>query len=191
MNAAQPDHRKVYAKGFFDGLRAGGEMLTEQRQREKLDSLSSIEKKIFDSTPRMESWNSQKVGSEIYRKTRASVDIKAIGSGLNKLQNIGLVVEGPKGQFRQSPIKLVQDTKPLAIPDFPRKEDLTLPQKDAEAPVDALGRVGAKLRIAAAGLSDLADEVDRCAIELQDFDDQNANEITKLRQLKELLGSLK
>ena len=191
MNAAQPDHRKVYAKGFFDGLRAGGEMLTEQRQREKLDSLSSIEKKIFDSTPRMESWNSQKVGSEIYRKTRASVDIKAIGSGLNKLQNIGLVVEGPKGQFRQSPIKLVQDTKPLAIPDFPRKEDLTLPQIDAEAPVDALGRVGAKLRIAAAGLSDLADEVDRCAIELQDFDDQNANEIKKLRQLKELLGSLK
>ena len=191
MNAAQPDHRKVYAKGFFDGLRAGGEMLTEQRQREKLDSLSSIERKIFDSTQRMESWTSQKVGSEIYRKTRASVDIKAIGSGLNKLQNIGLVVEGPKGQFRQSPIKLVQDTKPLAISDLPRKEDLTLPQIDAEAPVDALGRVGAKLRIAAAGLSDLADEVDRCAIELQDFDDQNANEITKLRQLKELLGSLK
>lgn len=191
MSAGQTDHRKVYAKGFFDGLRMGEEMLTEQRQREKLDSLSTIERKVFESIPRMESWNAQKVGSEIYRKTRASVDMKAIGSALNKLLNVGLAVEGPKGQFRQSPVKPNQERVIMKIPASPQGAALTPAPTVSETSVDALGCIGAKLRIVAASLSEIAGDVDRYAIGLQEAHEQNASEVAKLRQLKELLGSLK
>lgn len=197
------NHRKVFAAGYFEGLRdagvsTNGESLKEIKMhlsKAKFDrqymSINSVLKKVYEATPINEYKTAISISAEMRRLGTGGADSRQTLGCLNSLMEMGLVEEFGKGEFRRVEVKSPQQ-KQIEQPET-KEEKMSLPAKVVEikpevkqenaSPIDRLSKFANRLR-------DLANDMENAAIELAEAAEKNEIETAKMRQLQQLLKSL-
>lgn len=203
------EHRKVYAKGFYDGLRASGinvhgaENMTPHKATMLINGLSSVARKVYDATPIRESWTVAQIKGELAR-TGISLYMKTVQGCIASLVSSGLVGEAERGIFRRR-VKPEPDkpdnTNTLRMPSLteisaaPAKQEPALPPaQEAPAsqlsPIDILAGVLGRIDAAMENLKALKSDVEAAAIAIEEqFSDAKSKSV-KFQQLQELLKSI-
>jgi hypothetical protein len=200
MNDAQP-HRKVYAKGFFDGMAAAGaslpskEHMTPNRFNSIFNGLSSVAKKVLEAVPIEEKWTAKQINSELARTGR-HINFAITEGCLNTLVESGLVKEPTKGAFSKICIKTREPAPPstteeIKVPSIASyTENPAQPAKKFASPIERLGVLAQRVTNIMGMLKELAGDIENAAIEIEEQNAANADEINKVRQLKQLLNQI-
>ena len=194
------DHRKVYARGFYDGVEAaqsGVNVLTHPafknqegnvriaKLEAKLLNLSAVTKRIFWAVPIEHGWTPSQVFGELKRTNKPVQDLRHVTHCLSDLASMGLVREEPRGVFQRVHIEKASDDKPSVQP---------MPTQSIEPPVTkptlvppAKPNPQKRASELANALRKLADDVDMLALEMDEAQERNNQELAQLQQLKSLL----
>lgn len=193
------NHRKVYARGLFDGLRKAGvddpeEFMNQARQKDKENNLSGIQRKIYECTPLKSPWHVSQICSEVYRSTGSRCERRTVDDCLNRLLEMGLVKEFKQGHFMRTETKSVVLEKVEAAP---IKEahvvDIKMARQTEVASKDVLKHECTPreaLKVISIGLVNIASQIEEIAEEIDKAEKSNEEKIAKLRQLQELLRGL-
>lgn len=197
-----PHHRKVYAKGFYDGVKAAqvgittlGESMNHARKMSLVGGLSGIAKKVFDTVPLGEEWTAGQIGAEMHR-TGTAIDMKTLQGCLASLTNQKLIKEPDPGVFTRK-------EKPVAKPAAQEPEYFTKPKeatvltiatsnqaKAKAAPIDVLSDICQQIDVISAGLKKLKGDIEVAAITIEEQFAESEKRSEKLKQLQELLKNL-
>lgn len=194
------NHRKVYARGLFDGLRKAGidnpeEFMNQARQQSKENNLSGIQRKIYECTPIKSPWHVSQICTEVYRATGSRCERKTVDDCLMKLTEMGLCKEFKQGHFMRVEARIaakepekvvaspVEECNVIDIKKIVAAVEKVGEERKAAGPMDRLAAVAGELRSLANVIEEIACDVEQSM--------QQANEKTaKLRQLQELLRGL-
>lgn len=211
-------HQKVYARGYFDGMRAAGvntvgmiierAAMNEAKFNSIYNGLSSVAKKVYQSVPISSIWSAAQIHRELLR-TGCAGDMKVTAGCLNTLLSSSLILEPRKGEFQRVAVRKKSDSsaekmdeqgtglKALsAIIENSRKVDskeIKMPPKTEQSPkdpIDKLSLLSAKALQISESLKTLANDIDNAALEISEQMSSSDAETTKLRQLQQLLKSL-
>lgn len=197
------DHRKVYAKGYYDGLNAR-EAMTPQKLDQKLEGQTIIARKVFDAVPIEGPWNANQVAQEVKRATGTNPDPHTLRGCLNSLKSAGLVRECSPGHWQRvhthsrdrSPAAELKEVKKLMVVPKPESAPPKLPEAGKNGNsgnIDAIGKLSA-IAVAARNIgrscNELATEIEDTALAIQGGIEANEGNLEKLKQLQSLLKSL-
>lgn len=214
---SEPNHRKVYAKGYYDGLNASqskneqvllkdNNMMSRARFNEIYNSMSSVAKKAFDAVPIEKPWSASMILSEMQRNGGSS-DYRIVSGAINTLKNAKLILEPTKGEFIRSCVKpelmeksivkpVINETKEemkmsviIAKPAL-AQVDKQKEQNQSKTSIDRMGELSAKLSILADSVKQLATEINDTAVAIEEDIEESAENSAKMNQLKTLLKSL-
>lgn len=211
MSEDRQSHRKVYAKGFYDGLRSlSNQPETPSMNQAKFESshreLTIVSKKVYSATPIAEAWNAFQIFEEMKRVgTGGCNDLRAVKSYLNSLINAGLVIEPEPGMFVRKAVRVPEPVKPKLLivqkeavevqsnpivsqPKTPEKPEK--PETADFGPIEQLSKLSTRVLQMVAALQVLASDIDNAAISIAEQGEKKDGETKKLRQLQELLKSL-
>jgi hypothetical protein len=205
-------HKKVYARGYFDGLRAAGietsgmsiirSGMTESKFNSLFSGLTSIARKVYECVPISAPWTASQIYSEIKRQG-SSLDIKSIAGCLCSLVNQGLVLERKKGEFIRASVK--KKIESTTIPTISVKAPTTIESKSTNSmeinmdvkvsankkdPINKLGDISTRALQISADLKSLANDIENTALEIAEHMSSRDAENAKLKQLQQLLKSL-
>jgi hypothetical protein len=200
----QSNHRKVYAKGFFDGFEAAtaGKVdvfMNQKKQKELLNSQSALAQKVFEATPMVEPWDVSTIGREVYRLYNSTQDHRTVYGCLTALKASGLVREPQKGFFLRTPVRAVIEkhheekeeevltTKGNTIE---IAEGSRMPQTLAAEPIARLGDIAATAKHLADQLRKLAGQIEEAAIDIELQQEQAGKDSQALKQLRALLQNI-
>lgn len=206
-----PPHRKVYAKGFYDGIKAAafgittlGEGMNHARKVSLISGLSGIAKKVFDAVPLGEEWSAGQIGSEVHR-TGTAIDMKTLQGCLGSLVNQKLIKETSPGSFtrrERAVIQIVKTepeyfTKPKEAPVLTVTAEKNNQPKDKAAPIDVIGDIAknmalviSQVNMAITNLNKLKGDIEEAAIIIEEQFAESEKRSEKLKQLQELLKNL-
>ena len=112
--AVQPsdNHRRVYAKGYYDGLKAPGSStatvigknMNQARRQSIVNSLSGVTRKVFEMVPISEIWTSKQIHTEAARSGHR-IDIRVLEGYLSSLVDSKLIAEPTRGHFKKDAMK--------------------------------------------------------------------------------------
>jgi hypothetical protein len=191
-------HRKVYAKGFFDGVRSilsgkGNPFMNQKKQLELLNRQTALAQKVFDAVPIQEPWEVGAIGRELYRLHNSAPDHRTVYGCLSALESAGLVREIQKGMFIRSTVKAVpekiEEEKEQEVPTN-NWENLEAPGTIAVDPVARLADLAASATALAAQVKVLAGQIEEAAIEIELQHEQAIKDSQTLKQLQTLLKGL-
>lgn len=118
------NHRKIYAKGYFDGIEAAqretGGTVNHRKAEAKLINMSGVTKRVYWAIPLQESWTPAQIYGELKRLNKPVQDLRHVTHCLKELADTGLVRESPKGVFTrdhiEATLKVESITPTLAQP---------------------------------------------------------------------------
>lgn len=181
MEQEKTDHRKIYAKGWYDGMAAaragvaslqeGGKMRLSVMEN-KLKNASSTERKIWDAIPIEEAWSIKEICTVLGRNGVTSIQLHTVEWAVRTLKDNGLVVEPKPGHFKR-------------VHYNPRSQESPEPM-----PAPSPTTIQQKISDFSARLRKFADEVEIFGLEIEDMIESSAQENKKLVELKNLIKSL-
>lgn len=197
MSDEKPSYGKVWARGYYDGLRAAekndknpiGLQMNQGRFKSVLNGLSGVARKVFDSVPISEEWSQPQISMEMQRKHGAAPERRVMTGCLNNLVEAGIVVEPRPGQFRKIAVSREMAPAKSLADKYEKKgvEEMAVEKKNSETeglgPLDRIYKLTDQLK-------DLADQIQ---IELLNAEKEVSDaEVSakKLKQLQELLKSV-
>ena len=175
-------HRKVYGRGYYDGLRAASEGKTDtnsQRLRHIENNLPMIAKKVLDAVPIQQAWSITQIKSELSR-VGLTYSSKAVSGCLNSLTDSGLVKEPKTGVFTRVS---KEKAKPVLKAVAPNSEPAESAPAERVSAATKLMQLGAEMRA-------LADRLDDAVLELEAERESQQAELASIQQLKTLLKTL-
>lgn len=196
---AEVDHRKIYAKGFYDALRTLGMEGTSMNQA-KFESahrgFSAQAKKIYDCIPISEAWSPSQIMQELHRRNISMSDMRVVMGCMNTMIDSGCIVESPKGMFSRAEIRQAKIVKtPVLVAVKTIEEPPMKPMLATSSPLVSTDKPQTtgpieRLSALAARLRDLATDMETTALELAEQAEKNDTDTAKMRQLQALLKSL-
>ena len=191
-----PNHRKVYARGYYDALRQHGieKMISEDRRSQILKAQSSLAQKVYEAVPIEGPWSPSFIQSEMQRMGNSSAnDLRKIQGCLNTLIESGLIREPEKNVFqriavREKCAKLPEFTEPLKVK-IPMPTTTTAPQT-AKTPSQILASLSARAKKIGEQVAALAEDIDMAQLEIEEMNSAKDADTQKLKQLQQLLKSL-
>lgn len=185
MSDVSPKHCKVYAAGFYDGLRKSGiedveGFMNAARLKQVENGLSGIARKVLEAVPIADQWQAHTIASEIKRATGSAPEIKIVNGCLESLKSSGLVREPTRGKWIR-----------VSTKEHAGADDEQTPAKVVELrkqPAELTARE--MLSQVAIAMMDLAAKVEDVANEIDKAEKRNEEKTAKLRQLQELLRGL-
>lgn len=194
--ADKPAYGSVWAKGYYDGLRAAENKKVERvlekmnlgRYKSIMMGLSSIARKVYESVPISEEWTVQQIHNEINRKPGATqIDGKTLVGCLNHLVSSGVVREPKTAMFKRTPVADGKTSKKSEKNQINEDDKMSVEEKNNESkdlgPLDRICAITSKLRA-------LADEIDDELLRVEKEMNDDAQKYKKLNQLQELLKSI-
>lgn len=187
-------YRRVYAKGYFDGLKAAGAGLNPGRQQSILRGMPSVAQKVFEFVPIQESWTTKQIVAQVKATTKAQIDSRTADNCLARLRDAGLVREVTRGEFRR--VRLTTscasaDTGDEEEPDTRALVSEAPGKRDSSAsPIDLLSGIANRLTATVESIREIAVEIETAALVIEERQAANGREADKLRQLQALLKTL-
>lgn len=185
MSDEATSHRKVYARGLFDGLRKAGivdveEFMNAAKMKQVESGLTGIARKVLDAVPINDAWQSHTIANEIKRMTGSAPESKMVNGCLESLKNSGLVREPKRGMWIRVSTK---DHDDEAKEPAPANVVELRKQPEQWTPREMLKSLAVEIMELAGKLDDVANEIDKA-------EKRNEEKTAKLRQLQELLRGL-
>lgn len=200
------DHRRVYSRGLFDGLRMAGidnpeDFLSAAKLERVERELSGIVRKVFEALPASEPWSPSQVLAEMARQTGSRPEHRAVTACLGQLVERGLAKEPTRGLFVRAHTKPQLAAVPQAtasVPSLPcaREEapamskPITAEKSNSADPMDRLAALASTLKGLGAQVSQIAREVEDVAIGVEERVQRIHADTEKLRQLQALLKDI-
>lgn len=194
---------KVYAKGFYDGLRAAGvqdtagydlggnKPMNEAKLESMLANATAISKKVYDSVPIEKPWSKTDIHNDMVRRNVGGGGLRMTEGCLNTLKDQGFISEPEKGFFVRKPVKLkvkkvnkLKSVKASNVDPSPQSESTKV------APIDLLSDLSEKAVKIGLQLKELSEAIDNAALIIDEHVNAKDQEHSKLVQLKELLKDL-
>ena len=183
-------------------------MISASRQASLFNGLNSVAKKVYNVVPINEAWTIQQILSELHRNSQP-MTVSVVHGCLGNMAANGLVREQPKGEFRREAVRppappeteCKKPTWPSAKPttSTPTAMEIAMatvttvkPVKTVEpvSPIDRLGALAARVTAMANDLKALASDIADTALDVQSELENNAHDLTRLKQLQALLKDL-
>lgn len=185
--------RRLWGRGFCDGLRAAGvnpeEFMNYAKQQAAEKNLTGIARKVLDCVPIQEAWTSAQIQSEL-RRNGVTPERRIVEGCLDSLKSYKLVREPIQGQFQRVPARQKMDIKQSELVALTEETKVFMPAQIqtrapdiAKDPLSRMAELSKALRSIAAEAEDIALEMEARAHQLQ-------NDTAKLRQLQQLLKGL-
>lgn len=158
--------------------------MNEARFKSTYAGLMPSFQKVVDAVPISEHWDGQQIFNELQR-TRTGVcrNFASLKGILNKLVEVGLVVESPRGMFKQ--VKVTPKTDSAQ----PKQKEQQAMQTEQAKNSPALSTID-RLSVLAKQLNLLAGELETAALEIEEQNTANAEGRKKLEQLQALLKGM-
>lgn len=170
------------------------------------NGLNGVAKRVYEAVPISSSWSTYKIMDELQR-SGSHMDLKAIQGCLGYMLNMGIIERDKDGEYIRTPLKMTRTPdEPLTTPPPTEEETMMatapiiLKNKDkAPVPVtpaaepttfDILARLAQRAQDLSDAAEQLREDIEKTAFHVQSEQDKHGSELTKLRQLKALLGSL-
>jgi hypothetical protein len=175
-------HRKVYGKGFIDGMRAAakeaGMGLSASRARELEQALSGVERKVYEHLSVQSPMSSGEVVGQIRRATGSVTDIRIVDGCLENLVERGLAKKSG-GKYQREAIK---DRPAVAKLEVVKTMAVTekAPDSKAESNVDEIRRLSGEI-------VERLDKIEDCAKAIEREKDKANERNAKAAKLAELL----
>lgn len=167
-------------------------MLTQSRTAQLLQGQTTLTRKVYDVVPISQRWTQAQVAGELARVGKAAIDSRTLSHCLTTLVEAG-VISRVDGMYMREPCRpdpvrrTILNDSTLETPMSKAQSTVTLVQPSKPIvvnPVDRLGKIAAMLRGA-------ADEVDELALEVQQTLEVNQADLSKLKQLQDIIQSLR
>lgn len=203
------DHRKVYARGFFDGVNAGkrGDPIWKSRKdmnakimESTINGLSAIAKKVYDAVPIEAPYNTNAICAAMRQAGCGTVDIRTVQGCLNGLIADGLIKEPNPGRFikpakkkKQPEDKKIIEFAETSKPHIVEKQEMTnqiANKPQGKSAIELLSDLSDRVSSLSKALKQIVDDIDAAAIELSDSMKKNRDDAEKLKQLQALLKSI-
>lgn len=197
-------HRKVYAKGYYDGLRDCGidpnkkdGSMNQGRLKSVINGLTGVSRRVYEAVPIAGPWTAAQIGTELFR-TSHRIDPKTIEGCLASLTSQKLIAEPQRGLFCKFSLKETPAEKVTATPAVVQHEEVKMAaiqkadtEKSSEkSPIDILAEFGDRIKTAAVGLQKIASDIDAAAIAIEEQLEESEGKSVKLKQLQMLLKDL-
>lgn len=191
MGAADRDHRKVWSRGFHDGVAyiLREKPLNFERAQSLIQGLNGVCTKVYEAVPIQEAWSAQQVCTELYRKG-SRIGVQDVDGCLYSLLRQKLVRKIGQNQFQ----KIVFEKPALMEPPVPTTPTPAPTPAEAGAtksPIDLLEPLAAEAVRLAQELRDLANKIEAAAVGVADMLAESNQKSEQLRQLKTLLNSIR
>lgn len=187
-------NRRIYGRGLFDGLRKAGienpeDFMRNSRINETVSGLTGLPKRILDAVPIKEDWAASKIISEL-RRRGANPDHQFVMRYLGEFSRLGIIKETKPNVFTRLALPPVTDParQPKAHQDVSvaRKEEST----DNPGSMEKLAEIALRARQLAEAIGTLANDIEECAIEVEERIESAQKDGAKLKQLHELIKSI-
>ncbi|CAJ9292546.1 Uncharacterised protein [Burkholderia pseudomallei] len=187
-------YRRVYAKGYFDGLKAAGAGVNPGRQQSILRGMPSVAQKVFEFVPIQEAWTTKQIVAQVKATTKAQIDARTADNCLARLKDAGLVREVTRGEFRRVRLAtcgVAADTGDEAEPEARAPASEAPGMRDSSAsPIDLLSGIANRLAATVESIREIAVEIETAALVIEEQQAANGREADKLRQLQAWLKTL-
>lgn len=199
--ADQATCRRIYAKGFFDGLRKAEEANQEESMNaQKLQLLASQQtsaaSNVFEAVPISQPWTVSEICSELRRLGKKS-ESRFVTGCLNSLSESGLIREVKKGEFvrvtaREKPARpvLAQVSSTEQIKEKAEVAVTIANKPERVEPMERLAVAAKNTRDLAEKIRAMADEIEEIALDVDERIQKIHADTAKLRQLQDLLKSI-
>ncbi len=188
MSEKEIDHRKVYAKGFYDGLAAKGEKMSSAVvMKSQIIGLTGIAKKVYDATPQLDYWPVKQIIGEIQRATKSRPDMTVVMGCLKSLKEQGLIREDKDGCYTKVPVKEKPVNPAPEALHFPTKAQ---PEPEQKSSFDALVSLGKRLNDVAAQINNIVAELENVVLAIEQEKQDGEKNMQQLRQFQSLLKTL-
>ncbi|MBN3839301.1 hypothetical protein [Burkholderia sp. Ac-20349] len=183
----------MYAKGFYDGLKAADKEMTPAKFKIALEGQTAIARKIFEGVPIREAWSANKIVTEMSRMGSSTrVDFRTAQGCLDSLKDAGLIKEPERGAFqRVTPRERETISLPAGEQSLPPVEPVApaaiQTTADESTPISILGGIASALREQAAELIQIADRIDTAALGIEERVEHSERRLSKFRELSALL----
>lgn len=171
-------------------------MMSEVRARQLIAALTSTQRKAFDVIPIREAWTFQQINAELQRQgVQMRFDI--FQGSVASLKETGLVQEPTRGSFvrapiREAPLKYTTESAMDIAPITTKPKDQAPPA--AGTPLQKLEALATRVKKLAdvanmlvMEAKEIAESVEDVGLEIEERAGAESKELTKLRQLRELL----
>lgn len=188
---AQKEVRRIYGRGYAAGVAAANatrneDMTNAARLAEAENTLNAAGKKVLECVPISEPWNITQICAEMARLGR-SVDRAHIDGCLASMRKVGLIREPEPGRW----IRVVAKPKLVAAPVNPSiMAQADAAEKSAMDPLDRLAGIAQSLRDLSKIATNLANDIEAAALDVESRIEQAGEDGKKLRQLQALLKGL-
>lgn len=181
-DGGKSDHRKVYMKGYFDGLAEKGDGMTPAKLEEKLRSQSNIAQKVYTVVPIKEAWSLSQINQALYRATRSQIDFNILGGCLNALREAGLIKQAQRNFYQRVEVK--EKVEPKMTKEMKTQEaDQTPVAASQKKALDTLAGIASHLRL-------IANDIEAAALAFEEEKKEATEGVAKLKQLQLLLKEL-
>jgi len=166
--------------------------MNQQKFEAVYRGLTTQAKKVYECVPIAEPWTPGQIMAELHRKNISMNDRHVVMGCLNSMITAGIVIEGPRGEFRREAIRpkcefkeqVFESNEPTEESEVKHAAPTTNKPATNEAnALDLLGDFAQRLRA-------MADDAERIAIVIADQAEKNEAETSKLRQFQAFLKSL-
>ncbi len=197
------DHRKVYSKGYFDGLAAAAKqdpVMTPRKFLAVEGGLTQAARKVYAACPAHESWAAIRIHQELLRIGEGGGrDVRVTMGCLQSLKESGLLNEPRRGEFIRVDVRHTQkaDPEPLTVSVqqpkvIPMPVTMNPPPKAPHkpSPMELLAALASRSKELGKMAASLEADIEHAAITIEDYIANEAANSAKLKQLQELLKNL-
>jgi hypothetical protein len=150
-------------------------MMPQARFKSLINGMTATAKKVYAAVPIQEMWTPQQIQAELAR-TNMIPDFRTLQGCLRHLTDAGLVLErGSKpSAYSRAPVKPEKPTAMVTPTTAPKPTPV-------KSPLDKIGDLAARLR-------NLADDLDSCAVEIEEQFTTAEKQSERFKQLQQLLS---
>jgi hypothetical protein len=194
MTNPATDHRKVYARGYFDAMREMGKNTGAEVQQVKAEAIyngmNGMLKKVYDAIPISQEWTAHQICDEV-KRSGGSADQRALRGCLNTLVGMKIVREPSPGEFVRVDVRQKQKPQLVAVQTTQEAQKIMAqPKQVQENSMDSLTALSSRVLQIVEVLRVLAKDIDSAALDIAESAEKSDLETAKLRQLQVLLKSL-
>ena len=163
-----------------------------------LKSMTSVAQKVYEAVPVQEHWSAGQIRNEAMRLHGTAPDLHVLQGCLGALENADLVRKTGQGTYIRTPVRqpvialkepVQASPQPAQSAPAPAQAAANEPAMPVE-PMVALAEMSQRLRLKAADLIAMADELDEMALSVEEGIEKMKSDSSTLRQLQTLLKSL-
>lgn len=159
--------------------------MNQQRFNSIYENLSAVTKRVYDSVPKLEPWDVNKIIRENQRLSGAVMQQSAASNAINTLVSNGLIVESKRGFYMRTKVLLKEtpETKPAKTKGNMKTTD--------KSPLHTLVMIAESLTGLVSQINVIKRDLENAAMDIEEKHNKTAEDFEQLRHFQALMKGVK